>query len=639
MSIAPDRNALLPRHLNQTQLVAYQDGELPRAEMEAARTHLESCWTCRSRLAAIQNSIDNFLGARKELLPDASVLSESRVEPFRQRLARHAADVAAVPLPLSERLVIWRNQLRHLGHALLQPRRAVLATFVAACLLVAMFTDVLNTRVSADTVLLRAENYETAHFPSTGQVTRSLVRVDRINRTSKIAKPLATIVVVRDSASPVAYVSAQLASGSIENATVENDGQMPEPTLAAVLFGDGVEAPLLEYLAAQRWVPDVSVAGFRRLVASRGDTTASARRHGSAFELHYPFAPGHPSGIAEAMLVVNNRDYSPTSLSIIATTQSASWEYRFTRTSFSSEPRNVELARANSPVDISNLSSGRSAPAAQLRKPVPLSYTNSHASDAEVAAAESLHRADACLGEEINLFPMSDGSLLVQGLVDSGARREVIRQSLRSVSGPLRVEVFVPRELKSGSELYNPPDQFEDKPPASGTPVTRATLADLSSAKVPLYEQIYRHFAQPGASSEETGKQVAVFSNEVVTLAQQTFLHAWALKRLDREFSPERSFGLSAAAAQEIEQMRQDHRRWISTLAQRQAEMLSEIADAAPTANVAQADTGQQDSETLLRLAQEQNDLVRALFTTSQPTPEAASSLARLLAVLRRMGT
>jgi hypothetical protein len=156
---------------------------------------------------------------------------------------------------------------------------------------------------------------------------------------------------------------------------------------------------------------------------------------------------------------------------------------------------------------------------------------------------------------------------------------------------------------------------------------------------MPLHDQLYRHFAQPGVSADETGKRVALFSSEVVTLAQRTFLHAWALKRLDREFSGERTSGLSAASLQKVEQMRQDHRRWISTLAHRQAEMLSEISPAGLTASVAQVDASQQDSQTLLRLAQEQNDLVRALFTTSQQDPETADSLARLLAVLRRMGT
>ncbi|HVO81805.1 MAG TPA: zf-HC2 domain-containing protein [Terriglobales bacterium] len=638
MKPAPDRDAVLPPHLNQIRLVAYQDGELPRREMESARAHLESCWTCRSRLAAVQGSIESFLSVRKKLLPEPAVLSESRVEQFRQRLSRHAAAVAAVPLPFGERLLIFRNQLRQLGHALLQPRRAVLATLVAVCLLLAMFTDVLNTRVSADTVLRRAENYETAHSPASGQVTRTLVQVERIDRTGKSTNSLGTVVIVHDSATPATYVRTRLASGSIENAIVRDDGPMPQPALAAALLDNGLEAPLLQYLTAQRWVPDVSVAGFRRLIAGRGSAQASARRHGDTFELSYPFAPGHPSGITEASLLVSSRDYSPNRLSIVTSNRGTSWEYRLTRTSFSFEPRSVEVASLNSPADISNRSTDRSAPAPPLRKPVPFSYAGSHASEAEVAAAEALHRVDACLGEEINLFPMSDGSLLVQGLVDNSARREAIRKTLQSVSGSLRVEVFVPRELKSGSELYRPPDQLGDTLPAGSAVTTSATLADLSSTKMPLYEQLYRHFAQPGISSEETDKQVAVFSNEVVTLARQTFLHAWALKRLDREFSAERTSGLSATARQKVEQMRQDHRRWISTLAQRQTEMLSDIAGAGLAADMTQLDTVQQDSETLLHLAREQNDLVRALFTTSQQTPETASSLARLLVVLRRMG-
>ena len=639
MKIAPDGNAFPPPHLNHAQLVAYQDGELSRPEMESARAHLESCWPCRSRLTAVQGSIENFLGARAKRLPDPAVIATSRTEQFRQRLARHAAAVAALPLSLSERLFAWRNQLRHLGRALLQPRRSVPVGLAAAFLLAALFSGVLNPGVSADTVLLRAESYEAAHLPGRGLVTHSLVRVERIDRASRAAMLLGTIVVVHDSALPVAYLDLQPSSGSIESTTIKDDQPVPEPTLAAAFFGSGVEAPLLQYLAAQRWTPDVSIAGFRRLVAARGDTTATARREGDSLELRYPFAPGHRSGITEALLVVDQRDYSPASISVITAHQGASWEYRFTRTSFSSEPRNLELARLNSVAATSASSPGRSATVPPLRRAVPLSYANSSASDSEVAAAAALHRVDVCLGEEVNLFPMSDGSLLVQGLVDSSARREVIRLALRLVAGPLRVEVFVPRELKSGSELYNPPDQFGDKLPAGGGPASRATLADFSSASMPLHDELYRHFAQSGGSPEEISKQVAVYSNEVVTLAQQTFLHAWALKRLDREFSRVRTAGLSPAALEQVEQMRQDHRRWISTLAHRQAEMLSEIPGAALAAPATQVDAGQQDSETLLRLAQEQNDLVRALFTTSQPAPETASSLARLLAVLRRMGT
>ncbi len=273
----------------------------------------------------------------------------------------------------------------------------------------------------------------------------------------------------------------------------------------------------------------------------------------------------------------------------------------------------------------------------QISRAIPLSYANSHATEGEVLLAETLHRLDTCLGEEINLFPMSDGSLLVQGLVDNSARRDTIRRALKSVSGPLRVEVYVPRELKSGSELYKPPDQSPEGLPAASSP-SLTTLADLSGASMPLHEMLYRHFLKSEASPQDTDKQVAVFSDEIVTLARQTFLHAWALKRLDREFSPERTSGLPASVLQKIEQMRQDHRRWISTITRRQAEMLTPIAGPDVTSNIARV-ADAQDSDTLLRLAQEQNDLVRSLFTTSQQTPQPATSLTRLIVVLKRLGT
>jgi hypothetical protein len=154
---------------------------------------------------------------------------------------------------------------------------------------------------------------------------------------------------------------------------------------------------------------------------------------------------------------------------------------------------------------------------------------------------------------------------------------------------------------------------------------------------MPLHDRIYKHVSRPGVAAADTEKEVAIFSNEVVTHARQAFLHAWALKKLDREFSAERTSGLPAATMRQVERIRQDHQKWIANLAQRQAEMLSGIADTPLAAAISDPAT-RRDSDTLLRLAREQNDLVRSLFTTSQQGTEASASLTRLMAVLRHMG-
>jgi hypothetical protein len=632
---ASRKHLLVPPHLSDADLVAYLDEELPRPEMDAARSHVGSCWSCRSRASEVQAGIENFLRARTALLPDESVLSESRVEQFRQRLARHAIASEAELPSLPERLDHWGSRFRGPLAAILQHRQVALASVVVVCLLVVMFTDSLNTRVSADTVLLRAENYESSHLPEAGKVMRTSVRVARVDRKNSVEQQLGTITFVRDSASPLVYVNAQSVSGGAEDATVKDVRQAAEPLLHVLLSNGNVDSSLVQYLISQQWVPDVSVAEFRRL-AGWGSGEAFARRQGGTFELHYPFAANHPSGIAETLLRVNARDYALTSLSIF--TAGDDNEYRFTRTSFSLEPRTVELARVFAPGELSKAPPSAARALPELNRPVPLSYSNSHASEAEVSVAEALHRADACLGEEIYLFPMSDGSLLVQGLVDSAARRDVIRQALKSVAGSLRVEVYVPRELKNGSELYKSPDPSVLESPGENSSAS-ATLADLAGASIPLHETLYAHFYKPGTSSDDVNKQVALFSDEIVTLARQTFLHAWAVKRLEREFSPERTSGLPAAAVQKVEQMRRDHSRWISTITHRETDMLSPIAGQDITAGVAQAVAGRENGDTLLRLAQEQNDLVRSLFTTSQRSAETATSLARLLVVLRHLGS
>jgi len=632
----PKQRPIVPSHLSDAQIVAYFDGELPRNELDSARAHLESCWTCRSRMGELQNNIDAFLDARTTLLPEESGFSDLRVEQFRQRLARHASATQSEGLPFQQWLARWRMAIRNSGSLFVEYRRAALAVVVSGCLLAVMFSDLLNTRVSADTVLSRAENYEANHLAPVGGVTTTSVRIEKIDRGSHGSKALGTVTLVRDSLSTATYVAARSTSGAAKQATVKDASQIAEPLLEVVMSGGNDDSRLERYLSQEHWVPDLSISQFRRLIDSRGSTQVSARRNHGEFELDYPFAPGHASGIQETLLRVDASDYAATSLSILTGGINDGSEYRFTRTTFSSAPRTLEMAKIFSPFEPSTTSTAPARPLPQLSKPVPVPYASSQATEEEVALAESLHKIDSCLGEEVYIYPMSDGSVLVQGLVDNPARRNAVRDALKLVGGSFRVEVYVPRELRNGSELYKPPDPSVQDSAAVTRPQS-ATLADLSDTGVPLHDVLYQHFMKPGLSPEDINKQVALFSNEIVTLARQTFLHAWALKRLDQEFAPTRIAGLPANVLQKIEQMREDHRRWISTITKRQAEMLAPVTGPEVMSGVEQV-AGAQDTDTLLHLAQEQNELVRLLFTISPQAPVSADSLARLIAVLKHMG-
>jgi hypothetical protein len=630
MSGIRNHGPLLPPHLGDEQLMAYLDGELPRAEMQSSRAHIDSCWTCRGRLSALHGRIEAFLDTQAALQTDTSPERDQRIRQFRERLAHHAVEIES-QLTFADRI---RGYAGSVIDALAHHRRAALAALVAACVLVAMFTDVWNTKVSADTVLARAADYEAASQPRPGKVVRIAIRVERIHRASGGTVQLGEITTLEDSLTPAESVSVQTASGAQRVITVADPADLDGIQPALALIDSELPRSLAAYLATQHWPMNFSVVSFGRLIAARGSSAATANRQGNVFALHFPFAPNHESGISQIQLLVEARNYAPVGLSLF--TAASGEEYRFTRETLTMEPRTTELARLFGAPDVPERVRTHAAP--RIPKLAPLTYEISRASIEEVHLATALHKADACLGEEIRIFPMSDGSLLVQGLVETTERRDQIHEALRAVDPVLRTQIYLPRELKSGSQLFRSP--FKALEFHSGQPLTSgATLADLSSQRMPMYHELYQHFSKPGVSPEDTEKQINAFSNEAVTLARQTFLHAWALKKLDDEFSERRTLGLPAASLAEIEHMRQDHRQWIASLSHRQSSMLSQVMQAPPSGLAADPrSSAAQDADSLIRLAQEQNELVHALFTVSSNPAETEPTLARLLLVLHRMG-
>ena len=623
------RGDLAPPHLDDAEIVSYLDGELLREEAERARTHLESCWNCRTRAAALQASIDNFVRSRQYFVPDLPPGSEQRVEQFRQRLMRHAS-ANEQPGFAAAMFAEMQAGIRRVGASILAHPRPVIAVLAIAVLLTAIFTDTFTTKVSAETVLLRVQNYESAHQSKRGQVRRSSLRVVRVDRRSGEQRNLANISLIQDTVTPGSYLSAETAAGHSTHALLTGDMQGFSWTSSALGTSD-FPPTFLPYLENIGWVPELSVTEFRKLLSGRENNESYAKRLGDNFELRYPFAPGHSSGIAEAQLEVNAEDYSPVELRLI--TADGNSEFRFVGTSYVTEPRTEEIARLFPPIDTQNQSPASSLP--KLAKAVPLSYRSSQANETEVAVASTLHKLEACLGEEVNIFPMSDGTVLVQGLVETQTRRAAIRKALAGINLPLRVELFLPQELKNGTELLNPPDQLPTVEKGQHGTVG-ATVADLSAQRIPLYDQLYQHFSTAGGGPEETERQIADFSNQVVTQARQSFLHAWALKKLDDEFAAQRITRLSPAAIAEVERMRRDHRRWISEISHRENDMLDSVG--LRVSSSLQTQTGELSSSIVLRLAKEQDDLVRSLFTRSQYAQDPQTGLTRLRTVLRQMG-
>lgn len=57
-------------HLSEHDLVLAADGELPSRRRAEVTAHLESCWSCRERMSALQGAITSFVRARNDELKE-----------------------------------------------------------------------------------------------------------------------------------------------------------------------------------------------------------------------------------------------------------------------------------------------------------------------------------------------------------------------------------------------------------------------------------------------------------------------------------------------------------------------------------------------------------------------------------------
>jgi len=276
-----------------------------------------------------------------------------------------------------------------------------------------------------------------------------------------------------------------------------------------------------------------------------------------------------------------------------------------------------------------------SATLAPRRRPLPLSYANSRATAQEVAVAETLHRLNACLGEEINTFQMSDGSLLVQGLVDSTARARELEGALSGLGG-LQVQIYTPDTVNKGAELYDPPSENAQPPLPKSRQGVR--VIDLSNAQMPMYERVREHFTRRSdvnVAEEAVQRLIVGFADEMVSRSREGVFHALALGKLRKQFSSSRTVRLPRASLDTVEWLCGEHRRSAAQASRRLREMLrgldlssGTLTPIDPPPSLASGDTERQ-----LREAIERDALVRRLFTVSASGADPNKDLASLLAL------
>jgi hypothetical protein len=451
-------------HLDESDLISHLDGELTSAEQDYARTHLESCWSCRSRLLAVQNSIESFLRVRKQVMPTEIPPSGPAMAQFRRRLLQHSS----VHPPLRQHLTNWlRASWQGLVNfnLVLEHKNAALGALLAGLVLLFIFIDPLNwNRVSADELLTRADAYELRHRPDAGKVIRARVSTNRINLETGVESRIGEIETIQDNQTSALLVSEQHASGaSRQELVTERD------KLKTNLFVAALNPITARYLVVEDWFPEVSVSAYRRLIARRalsGDAGTFALNRGATLELHHRFAQSHPSGITETVLVLNAGDYAPESIFILTSENNERFEYQIKRLSFEAVERTPEIARLLA----GSTSHGESAsiPEAVLGSIKPKEAALSAgvalepqpptaSAQLEVEVLEKLSQIDADLGQEVVVTRVPSGTLKVEAVVETDQRKQEILAALTSVANNPALAIDIETAAEARQRALNAP--------------------------------------------------------------------------------------------------------------------------------------------------------------------------------------
>jgi hypothetical protein len=616
-------------HPSEAELVAFLDKELPEVRHSEVDQHLQTCASCREFVEEAKLAFYAVQEWRDEGVAQADESNSVAVSRFHERLGKETVTATVPTRKTAPSPLLPPNSRKSLAAVFAENKRAFAAILVAASIVLATTLSLLNNTASAGTLLNRAIRKEDAGYAGGLSVSRTELVARVVDRSSGRWQEIGSYLLFEDREKGDSLAEPISGNGPLQKPLFETSAR---PFLQMLQATSAFPDSLLKYMESQRFFPDTSASEFQKLIASRGSDRSTVQKDEDAYQLKFPFAFNHSSGIESATLWVNQKSFEPSQLSIFTGTAAAGKEYRFLRKNHHMQTRSQEmqskLGGVQSEVPMAGLSR-------TLVGPSLLSYKESKATPAEVDAAQALHSVNACLGEEVYVYPRSDGSISVQGLVETSARRRELKAALSSLQGRIQENVYIPEELDHLQGL--PASPFEQDPREDGQIQTRVPSGEVLTEPSGFPPGLLARLSASGAKTEDAEREAENLSGQLSRLSRELLLNAWALQKLDEEFSAVRTAGLSAADLTTVGTLRKQHRARISDLASQELGLLAPLQGGPARASNEANSPGTLPASTALHLAQDQEQLVREVFVTSGNTEQWANRLAQLQRVLRNL--
>lgn len=478
-------------HVSDVDLQSLSDGELKPRKRGQVERHISACWECRSRLLALERTQDAVVKFQRRVQSCERLAPPDSMGMFRQRLQNEAraADRESSSQPKSARS-ITRSLATAFARvtALPQARPFAIAASVLIIACAGMWWALRsgNTRSAMASELLRtatiAEQRELVHVNHPVVYQKVEIRVDgrRFERS-----------VYRDTvkARHVAHLE------NINKATAANAARALERIEYAF------SAARLDWqapLSPSRW------GNWRSALRVKSDSVRDER---GIIEIRTTTEEGP---IAEAALRFRESDLHPISSEVRlqqgATVEIAELDYRV-----------VELSQLSpdifAPLYPQPAMETPSLPARVVMPPVEF--------DLRVDVLSRLDSVGAFLTDQLSVVPVGDGSVRVEGIVESDARQAEMLTAL----GPLAHSPWVHVEIKSSDEI-----ETQERKPSKPLQVQTLEVPVTSTAQNPFV----RAFLSSGGKRPEQALQTDVqsFSVRAFDHSIQAQLHALALKQM-----------------------------------------------------------------------------------------------------------
>jgi hypothetical protein len=632
-----------PERPGDDELSAFLDGELTSGRRAEVARLSEADWEVRARLAKVQRRVEKYVEATAHHSPADIPAFDDFWLKLSPRLKGAAAGGAGSQGETSER----RRQMLRLSRLadLFRPQsrwpRLAAGTCAALLTLGAVAVYLLQSGgvgvVSAQELLRRSAQDEAA-------------------RTSRVAEPVVyrRLQVRRRAAGGESAISWEVWSDAARDRfrqrVADAEGlrfvrghERSTPALLAeleqVLEKNHFDARRpLSAAAYMRWRDQV-----QRKAESVVEVSLSGPGEGGGLMLTTAVAgPQALDSVIEASLVVRRADWHAVAGRLKVQGEDGVREYELSEAAYEVLPAQAltifsDFTPAAVETPTPALAPARAAalpasPAPSL-SPEPLP-TASALTEAETAALYALHRAEADLGEQIEVRREADRQVVVQGLVETDARKQQLSDALRGL--PL-----VAVRLQSVEEIVRQAAQ-QSSPSAEIVPA--GEQPDSAAPRRSAFERrLAEYFVARGESRQDAGLKIAELSNAVVADTSAAMSEAWALRRLAERFPAERDGEMTAAARRRVEEMTAQHvarlRARAARLRARLEPPLAAIAGAS-AAPVTAAEAGWQvRALAVFESVERAHQLAGRLLTGAGAASETPEQSARqMLGALARLG-